>query len=102
MSKNLQKLNSYDESHPTFPQRLFPDVLSAPSSQESPKKHLQQEAGSRDEKESDTRTQLEHKQLKPVKDELICFSLFLDQQGDIGKYSVVCLMVILHVLEHCR
>ncbi|XP_027902018.1 uncharacterized protein LOC114162359 isoform X3 [Vigna unguiculata] len=63
--RNDEKLNSYDESHPTFPQRLFPDVLSAPSSQESPKKHLQQEAGSRDEKESDTRTQLEHKQLKP-------------------------------------
>lgn len=96
--------------HPTFPQRLFPDVLSAPSSQESPKKHLQQEAvsrsqdlaGSRDEKESDARTQLDHKQLNPVKDQLICFSLFLHQQEDIGKYTVVCLMVILHVLEHCR
>ncbi|XP_017419848.1 uncharacterized protein LOC108329952 isoform X2 [Vigna angularis] len=47
-------------------ERLFPDVLSAPSSQESPKKHLQQDlAASRDEKESDARTQLDHKQLNP-------------------------------------
>ncbi|XP_020224047.1 uncharacterized protein LOC109806098 isoform X5 [Cajanus cajan] len=43
---NDEKLNSY-ECGPTFPQRLFPDVVSAPSSQESPKRLLQHEAVSR-------------------------------------------------------
>ena len=74
----------------TFPQRLSPDVLSAPSSQESsPKQHLQHEAvsqlqspvGFSDNKESSTmnvvEAQLEQKQLNSVKDYLTCSSFFL-------------------------